>query len=186
MRRQGRIVEWNDTRGFGFIQLNGSQERAFAHITDFSHRTTEAPLIGDAVTYDLTSDQGRPKATAITFVGAAAVARQISPPRHRVDAEDSWRAGWVVAVLVVLTGAATAWHYGLPGGQRPDPTHRVSAPAATPASPARPARKVFQCSGKVHCSQMTSCDEAHFYQRYCPGTLMDGDGDGRPCENRCS
>lgn len=182
MRRQGRIVEWNDTRGFGFIQLNGSQERAFAHITDFTQRA-DAPLIGDAVTYELTSDQGRPKATAITFVGAAAVARQITPLRHRVDAEGSWSAGWAVSVLVVLTVAAAAWHYGLAGGQRLDPTHRVSAPAATPASPAR---KVFQCSGKRHCSQMTSCDEARFYQRYCPDTLMDGDGDGRPCENRCS
>ncbi len=183
MRRQGRIVEWNDTRGFGIIQLNGSKDRAYAHITDFTYRA-EAPLIGDAVTYELTSDQGRPKATAITFVGAAAVARQIPLPQRSVRPEGSWNVGWAVAVLAVLIAAATAWHYSLPGDQRlvQSPTQRAFAPAVTPAVEAR---RVFQCTGKRHCSQMASCDEARFYNRYCPDTLMDGDADGRPCEDRC-
>lgn len=182
MRRQGRIVEWNDTRGFGFIQLNGSQERAFAHITDFTCRT-EAPLIGDAVTYELTSDRGRPKATEVTFVGAAAVARQTHLQERRAVAEGSWSVGWAIAVLLVLTVAAAAWHYGLPGDQRLlQSPHRALAPTITPTIEAR---QVFKCEGKRHCSQMTSCDEARFYDRYCPDTLMDGDGDGRPCEDRC-
>jgi len=42
----------------------------------------------------------------------------------------------------------------------------------------------FQCSGKVYCSQMTSCKEALFYQKNCPGTKMDGDGDNIPCEEQ--
>ncbi|MDF3883094.1 excalibur calcium-binding domain-containing protein [Cupriavidus basilensis] len=33
-----------------------------------------------------------------------------------------------------------------------------------------------------HCSQMTSCEEARFYLRSCPGVKIDGDGDGIPCE----
>lgn len=45
----------------------------------------------------------------------------------------------------------------------------------------------YRCAGKVYCSEMTSCDEAKFYQRNCPGTKMDGDGDGIPCESQwCS
>ena len=45
----------------------------------------------------------------------------------------------------------------------------------------------YVCAGKVYCSEMTSCDEAKFYQRNCPGTKMDGDGDGIPCESQwCS
>lgn len=43
----------------------------------------------------------------------------------------------------------------------------------------------FTCRGKIHCSQMASCDEAEFYLRNCPGTKMDGDGDGKPCEDMC-
>ncbi|OQX24554.1 MAG: hypothetical protein BWK80_20255, partial [Desulfobacteraceae bacterium IS3] len=43
---------------------------------------------------------------------------------------------------------------------------------------------VYSCEGKVHCSQMTSCEEAMYYLRNCPGTKIDGDGDGIPCEDR--
>ncbi len=41
----------------------------------------------------------------------------------------------------------------------------------------------FRCDGRVYCSQMTSRAEAEYFTRYCPGTKMDGDGDGVPCEN---
>ncbi|OIQ97541.1 cold shock-like protein CspA [mine drainage metagenome] len=43
---------------------------------------------------------------------------------------------------------------------------------------------VFQCAGKSHCSEMTSCEEAIYYLKHCPGTIMDGDGDGLPCEDQ--
>jgi hypothetical protein len=42
----------------------------------------------------------------------------------------------------------------------------------------------FQCKGKVYCSEMTSYDEAVFYLQNCPGTKMDGDHDGIPCEQQ--
>jgi hypothetical protein len=42
----------------------------------------------------------------------------------------------------------------------------------------------FRCEGKTHCSQMISCEEATFYLRSCPGTQMDGDNDGIPCESQ--
>lgn len=42
----------------------------------------------------------------------------------------------------------------------------------------------FKCDGRTHCSQMTSCAEATFFIRNCPGTQMDGDNDGVPCESQ--
>lgn len=45
--------------------------------------------------------------------------------------------------------------------------------------------QTFQCAGKTRCSEMVSCEEAIFYQNNCSGTQMDGDGDGKPCEDRC-
>jgi cold shock CspA family protein len=42
----------------------------------------------------------------------------------------------------------------------------------------------YSCQGKVYCSQMTSCEEAEFYQDNCPNTQMDGDNDGIPCEKQ--
>ena len=45
----------------------------------------------------------------------------------------------------------------------------------------------FKCDGRTHCSKMTSCEEATFFLRNCPGVEMDGDHDGIPCENQwCS
>lgn len=42
----------------------------------------------------------------------------------------------------------------------------------------------FKCDGRTHCSQMTSCEEATFFLKNCPGVKMDGDNDGVPCENQ--
>lgn len=42
----------------------------------------------------------------------------------------------------------------------------------------------YRCDGRTHCSQMTSCEEARFFLRNCPGVTMDGDNDGVPCEGQ--
>jgi hypothetical protein len=42
----------------------------------------------------------------------------------------------------------------------------------------------YTCGGKIYCSEMTSCAEAKFYLQNCPGTKMDGDNDGVPCEKQ--
>jgi hypothetical protein len=52
------------------------------------------------------------------------------------------------------------------------------------SEPAPPASVQYRCDGRTRCSQMTSCDEAKFFVRNCPGTQMDGDSDGVPCEQQ--
>lgn len=43
----------------------------------------------------------------------------------------------------------------------------------------------YQCDGRVHCSQMTSCEEATFFLKNCPGVKMDGgQSNGIPCESQ--
>lgn len=42
----------------------------------------------------------------------------------------------------------------------------------------------FKCDGRIYCSQMTSCSEATFFLRHCPGVKMDGNQDGVPCEQQ--
>jgi hypothetical protein len=46
------------------------------------------------------------------------------------------------------------------------------------------AAEQYRCDGRTHCSQMTSCEEAQFFLDNCPGTAMDGDNDGIPCEKQ--
>ncbi len=42
----------------------------------------------------------------------------------------------------------------------------------------------YKCDGRQHCSQMGSYEEAKFFLQNCPGTKMDGDHDGIPCERQ--
>lgn len=42
----------------------------------------------------------------------------------------------------------------------------------------------YRCDGRTHCSQMTSCAEATYFLRNCPGVKMDGNNDGIPCEQQ--
>ena len=42
----------------------------------------------------------------------------------------------------------------------------------------------YKCDGRTRCSQMTSCEEAKFFLKNCPGVEMDGDFDGIPCEKQ--
>jgi endonuclease YncB( thermonuclease family) len=44
----------------------------------------------------------------------------------------------------------------------------------------------FECGAKRTCSEMQSCAEALFYLEHCGLGRIDGDGDGAPCESRCS
>jgi Excalibur calcium-binding domain len=43
--------------------------------------------------------------------------------------------------------------------------------------------QTYQCHGCVYCSRMTSRAAAEFFIKHCPGTKMDGDNDGEPCES---
>ncbi len=43
---------------------------------------------------------------------------------------------------------------------------------------------VYECDGRQHCSQMTSCAEATYFLNNCPNTKMDGNHDGVPCETQ--
>lgn len=52
--------------------------------------------------------------------------------------------------------------------------------------PTSPTSAQYRCDGRTRCSQMTSCEEAKFFLANCPGTQMDGDNDGVPCEQMCS
>jgi micrococcal nuclease len=44
----------------------------------------------------------------------------------------------------------------------------------------------YRCGSKHHCSQMRSCDEAHYYLTACGVKALDPNGDGVPCENLCT
>lgn len=62
----------------------------------------------------------------------------------------------------------------------------TSPPQPVPVLPlsSKPAAIAFNCDGRKYCSQMKSCAEAKNFLQNCPGTEMDGDRDGIPCESQ--
>lgn len=67
MKYQGKIFNWNDERGFGFVEPNGGGERAFVHVKAFT-RLTKRPIDGNLIVYEVTTQQdGRLKASNIRF-----------------------------------------------------------------------------------------------------------------------
>jgi uncharacterized membrane protein YsdA (DUF1294 family)/cold shock CspA family protein len=68
MRYQGRITNWKDSKGFGFITPNGGGEQVFMHINALASR--RRPEGGELVTYELAIDvKGRAQAKSVAFVG---------------------------------------------------------------------------------------------------------------------
>ena len=76
MRYLGRLHEWNDDKGFGFVTPNGGGTRTFVHIKAFE-RATRRPVTGDLVSYELASDaKGRSNAAKVRFAAQTAAKPQ--------------------------------------------------------------------------------------------------------------
>jgi uncharacterized membrane protein YsdA (DUF1294 family)/cold shock CspA family protein len=69
MRNQGKITNWKDDQGFGFITPSGGGRQVFVHIKSFSNRQRR-PVGNELVTYELTIDtKGRPQGENVAFIG---------------------------------------------------------------------------------------------------------------------
>lgn len=76
MRLAGRITDWNDDKGFGFVVPIGGGTRTFVHISEFQ-RGSRRPLAGDMISYRPGVDaRGRTNARQIRHAG-----QKIEAPR---------------------------------------------------------------------------------------------------------
>ena len=179
-RAHGTLTKWNDDRGFGFITPASGSAEIFVHISAFPHDGTR-PRIGELISYELDpGDNGKMRAVRIMRAGSQRA------PRLPTRQDASKSKNRLVAALVGLStiGAIGAIGYRTHIGNETEigvTTPHVSA-SSTSNTPSPSQR--FQCDGRQHCSQMESYDEARFFIQHCPNTMMDGDGDGIPCESQ--
>jgi len=74
MRYQGKVTNWKDDQGFGFVTPNGGGQKAFVHIKAFTSRS-HRPAEGDIISYELATDErGRFFAKNIRFAVSATTA----------------------------------------------------------------------------------------------------------------
>ena len=69
MQHEGKITEWKDDKGYGFVTPKGGGPKVFVHIKSFANRQRR-PVGDELVTYELASDaHGRPQGVNVAFVG---------------------------------------------------------------------------------------------------------------------
>ena len=97
---KGKITQWDDDKGFGFIQPLLKGERVFVHIKALQNRARR-PVVGEVVTYAIGKDeQGRLQAQQLTFAGEK---RKINKARTSAK----WHL-WCVLVFAAVIGVAVA------------------------------------------------------------------------------
>lgn len=189
-RIDGTLKTWNVDKGFGFVEpINGGQD-IFVHVSDYPTRGG-APEVGERLSFEIKLNKdGKKKAVNVQRPGAI----HSTPARRKVRAHAGPRNsvfGRVIALLMVSVVCAAGYQYLAPklhstasaASSLVGEPHSTSSPALPTPMPA----SRWQCDGRTHCSQMTSCEEAKFFLANCPNTEMDGDHDGTPCESQwCS
>jgi cold shock CspA family protein len=201
MRFKGTLVEWKDDRGFGFIEPAEGGARIFCHLKAFEVRVRR-PMPGDKLTYEVGKDaQGLLAAVKVRPVGLEDAQYQPNSGSRRnpksaqrdssgvsASVPQSLAARYKgVAICLIAVTAFAGWNYfqSKQAEQLTADDEKVERAALTPGN--MPAEKeqtsAFQCDGRVYCSDMRSRAEAEFFVKHCPGTKMDGDHDGVPCEN---
>ncbi|MGQ4660729.1 DUF1294 domain-containing protein [Lysobacter sp. F6437] len=119
VRLAGRITDWNDDKGFGFVVPSGGGERAFVHVNAFQ-RGSRRPVPGDLISYLPGKDaRGRLQASEIRHAGQRIeVSRQPSRlPRATIGiaaliaAAVAARIGWIPALLAGAYVALSAVSY---------------------------------------------------------------------------
>ena len=108
MRDQGRLVEWFDDKGYGFIQPNdSSKDRVFLHIKDFA-RPGPRPIIGCALEYVVQLDgQGRYKAKQVTYLKANQTQKtHYKPKNNPVKNQSKMQPMQIICIVYILALAA--------------------------------------------------------------------------------
>lgn len=181
-RIDGRLKTWNEDKGFGFITpLNGGQD-VFVHISSYPRRGGK-PVVGEVLSFEVTMNADRKK-QAVNVQRPGQLHGKTASPRR---ANSSERRGG--SFLGTVASIAFIGVLGFLGYQALMPRFKGTTSPATITAPVTAAEMPgnYFCDGRRYCSQMTSCEEATYFLRHCPGTEMDGDGDGVPCESQwCS
>ena len=194
---KGLLKSWKTDKGFGFIKSDTLEHDTFIHISALKHMSRK-PKVGDTIYFEVaTQPDGKTKAINCRIEGVAelkAPYQKHNNQPHRIAKSNfaSSFLGKVASIgLTVLCLYAFTKYNSHSSSQTPVITKADLATNADLATFDEKHPKVvipkttqnFTCDGRQYCTEMRSRDEAVFFINNCPNTKMDGDGDGKPCEN---
>lgn len=183
MRFDGTLTQWNDDRGFGFVTPAQGGQDVFVHISSFP-RDGRRPQLQERLSFELELNKdGKKRAVSVRRPEVSRPGARPSTPAQRSRPARSFFAQAVTVVMLVAVGV-----YGYAQYSKRADAYATADSGASQVLPAahspQPALTNYRCDGRQHCSQMTSCAEATFFLKNCPGVKVDGDNDGVPCEQQ--
>jgi len=192
---KGKLVRWIEDKDFGFIKPENGKADIFIHISALASMSRK-PVIGDVILYQIGFDtNGKLRAVNAKIEGVSEILALVpleqkrkkdisSPVKERTyrkprKTSHSQKSFNLLPVLIVIGVAVFIY-------SKVSKEKNFVDQIEIPVSETQPIEQTeqFQCQGKVWCSEMSSYEEAIFYLGNCPGTKMDGDGDGIPCEQQ--
>jgi len=97
---KGKIDQWNDDKGFGFIRPDNGSERIFFHISSVK-TNSRRPQIGDIVLFDSIRDtQQRLKAKSVVIEGATKAGNQIS--KSKIDTIEPPKKNFIDYIIMLV------------------------------------------------------------------------------------
>lgn len=79
---KGKVSQWNDEKGFGFIEVEGKKTRIFFHVSSLKNRQ-HRPSVGEDVVFQASKDQqGRIKASTVAVLDAPQTVPATQQQRH--------------------------------------------------------------------------------------------------------
>jgi uncharacterized membrane protein YsdA (DUF1294 family)/cold shock CspA family protein len=120
MRKEGTIVRWDETKGFGFIRSAAFAQDVFVHVRDYRSHAGQAPRPGQRVTFEDIHVGGKgPRAVAVLPLAAPEASerrergvRPSSTPRKEQGRRTQRAPGSGAAFalpLMVAYGVALIW-----------------------------------------------------------------------------
>jgi len=186
-RYKGQLVRWNDERGFGFLQSNTNSSDIFIHISALNGMKRR-PVVGDVVFYQLHRKKDGKCAAVNARIQSVAERRSLATSRIRTEYRPRSSSSFFSYFMMILAlGGVAAYLFRerfFSVDLLRQTKDKLSLVLADKPSVNVPAVSKYRCEGKTRCPEMRSCEEAMFYLNNCPGTTMDGDGDGIPCETQ--
>jgi uncharacterized membrane protein YsdA (DUF1294 family)/cold shock CspA family protein len=117
MRYQGKLVEWNDDKAFGFVLPNAGGRKIFVHLNEFQNRaSSRRPSVGDLLTFEIGLDaQKRSCAIKISPVVAPQKRRQIEARNESREIASTWShwlaTAWIIAMFALFAFAKFPWKF---------------------------------------------------------------------------
>jgi cold shock CspA family protein len=195
---EGKVKTYNAERGFGFIETSDGEKNLFFHISDVPFRHI-LPSAGERLKFRKTIEQGKPKAIDILRLDF----KTHSEPKKYINSQNNnqrkrykqkQKTENNFDLLGIMTGAVIViilffvlkpivlgiYNRSLLRDQPVTQSSNITSKEPVISNQT----ENFKCDGRVHCSQMRSYEEAVYFINNCPGTKMDGDRDGIPCERQ--